>query len=50
MKKLKKKLLMLLTLDAIKAMRHVSRELEMELLCSGFHLQSRVHKPEKIYT
>ena len=37
MKNLEKKLLKLLTLDAIKAKRHVCRELEIELLGSGFN-------------
>ena len=50
MKKLKKKILKLSTLDAIKAMRRGGREAEMELLGPGFHSQSRVHKSEKIYT
>ena len=50
MKKLKKRILKLSTLDAIKAMRRGGREAEMELLGPGFHSQSRVHKSEKIYT
>ena len=50
MKKLKKKILNLLTLDAIKAMRRGGREAEMELLGPGFHSHNKIHKSEKIYT
>lgn len=50
MKILKKKIFKPSTLDAIKAMRRGGREAEMELLGSGFHSHSRVHKSEKIYT
>ncbi len=50
MKKLKKKIQKTSTLDAIKAMRRGGREAEMELLGSGFHSQSRVHKSKKVYT
>ena len=49
MKKLKKKMLQLTTLDAIKAMRRGGREAEMELLGPGFHSHSKIHKSEKIY-
>lgn len=50
MKKLKKKMLQLTTLDAIKAMRRGGREAEMELLGPGFHSHSKIHKSEKIYS
>ena len=50
MKKLKKKTLQSMTLDAIKAMRRGGRETEMELLGPGFHSHNRVHKTEKIYS
>jgi hypothetical protein len=50
MKKLKKKTLQSMTLDAIKAMRRGGREAEMELLGPGFHSHNRVHKTEKIYS
>lgn len=50
MKKLKKKILKPLTMDAIKAMRRGGREAEMELHGPGFHSHNRVHKSEKIYT
>ena len=50
MKKLKRKILQLTNLDAIKAMRRGGREAEMELLGPGFHSHNRVHKSEKIYT
>ena len=50
MKKPKKKILKLSTLDAIKAMRRGGREAEMEMLGPGFHSHNRVHKSEKIYT
>ena len=44
MKKLKRKILQPTNLDAIKAMRRGSREVEMELLGPGFHSHDRVHK------
>ena len=50
MKKLKKKTLQSMTLDAIKAMRRGGREAEMELLGPGIHSHNRVHKTEKIYS
>ena len=50
MKKIKRKKMLSMTLDAIKAMRRGGREAEMELLGPGFHSNSRVHKSEKIYT
>ena len=50
MKKLKKKIMKLSTLDAIKAIRRGGREAEMELLGPGFHSHNKVHKSEKIYT
>lgn len=50
MKKLKKKIMKLSTLDAIKAIRRGGREAEMELLGPGFHSHNKVHKSEKIYS
>ena len=50
MKKLKKKILKLSTLDAIKVMRRGGREAEMELLGPGFHSHNKIHKSDKIYT
>ena len=50
MKKLKKKIMKLSTLDAIKAIRRGGREAEMELLGPGFHSHNKIHKSEKIYT
>ena len=50
MKKIKRKMRIPTTLDAIKAMRRGSREAEMELLGPGFHSHNRVHRSEKIYT
>ena len=50
MKKLKKKILKLSTLDTIKAMRRGGREAEMELLGPGFHSHNRIHKSDKVYT
>lgn len=50
MKKIKRKMRIPTTLDAIKAMRRGSREAEMELLGPGFHSHNRVLRSEKIYT
>ena len=50
MKKVKRKLLQLTNLDAIKAMRRGGREAEMELLGPGFHSHNKIHKSDKIYT
>ena len=50
MKKLKRKILQLTNLDAIKAMRRGGREAEMELLGPGFHSHNKIHKSDKIYT
>lgn len=50
MKKLKRKILQPMNLDAIKAMRRGGREAEMELLGPGFHSHNKIHKSDKIYT
>ena len=50
MKKLKRKILQLTNLDAIKAMRRGGREAEMELLGPGFHSHNKIHKSDKIYS
>ena len=50
MKKVKRKILQLTNLDAIKAMRRGGREAEMELLGPGFHSHNKIHKSDKIYT
>ena len=50
MKKLRKKILTLSTLDSIKAMRRGGREAEMELLGPGFHSHNKIHKSKKTYT
>ena len=50
MKKVKRKILRPMNLDALKAMRRGGREAEMELLGPGFHSHSRVHKSDKIYS
>ena len=50
MKKLKRKVLQPMNLDAIKAMRRGGREAEMELLGPGFHSHNKIHKSDKIYT
>ena len=50
MKKMKHKVIMKMTMDAIKAMKRGGREAEQELLGPGFHSHNRVHKSEKTYT
>ena len=50
MKKVKRKILQLTNLDAIKAMRRGGREAEMELLGPGFYSHNKIHKSDKIYT
>jgi len=50
MKRIRKKMPLSTTLDAIKAMRRGGREAEVELLGSGFHSHNKIHKSEKIYT
>ena len=47
---MKRKIIKVTNLDAIKAMRRGGREAEMELLGSGFHATTRVHKSKKTYT
>ena len=49
MKRIRKRISLSTTLNAIKAMRRGGREAEMELLGPGFHSHSRVHKSENIY-
>ena len=50
MKNVKKKIFRPTNLDAIKAMRRGSREVEMELLGPGFHSHNKIHKSDKIYS
>ena len=50
MKRIRKKMSLSTTLDAIKAMRRGGREAEMELLGPGFHSHNKIHKSEKIYS
>ena len=50
MKRIRNRMLLPTTLDAIKAMRRGGREVEMEQLGPGFHSHNRVHKSEKVYT
>ena len=50
MKRVKKKILQPMDLDAIKAMRRGGREAEMELLGPGFHSHNKIHNSDKIYT
>jgi hypothetical protein len=50
MKRVKKKILQPMDLDAIKAMRRGGREAEMELLGPGFHSHNKIHNSDKVYT
>ena len=50
MKKIKRKMRIPTTLDAIKAMRRGSREAEMYLLGPGFHSHNKIHESDKVYT
>jgi len=50
MKRIRKRMSLSTTLDAIKAMRRGGREAEMELLGPGFHSHNKIHKSEKIYS
>ena len=50
MKKRKRRVEKVTTMDAIKAMRRGGREAEQELLGPGFHSRNKVHKSKKTYT
>lgn len=50
MKKNRRKVVKVTTMDAIKAMRRGSREAEQEMLGPGFHSFNRLHQSKKTYT
>ena len=50
MKRIKRKVVKGMNLDAVKAMRRGNREAEQELLGPGFHSHNKIHRSEKLYT